>query len=161
MQTWLKVAGGSADHVETQLNKIFVGTLKAVTCSMTIRQTGIHCDMTCPNGGTCRKNRTVDSYVCDCQPSYTGRRCEDLVEDTTVATTHRTTAKAIPTTTDKAIPTTTVKAIPTTTVKAIPTTTTSGSNFTSPTTPSPLDVFDVFAYVVLLVVVAIVFVVAI
>ena len=124
------------------------------SCQMTLKRTFIHCDMTCPNGGTCRKNRTVDSYFCDCQPRYTGIRCEVSMEDTTVATTHTATVKAIPTTT--------VNAIPTTTVKAIPTTTTVGSNLssrnvTSPTTPSPLDVFDVFAYVVLPVFVAIVF----
>ena len=151
-------------HSSTGRDKIFVGALKAVTCSMAIRQTVLHCDMTCPNGGTCRKNHTVDSYVCDCQPRYTGRRCEDLVEDTTVATTHATAVKAIPTTT--------VKAIPTTTVKAIPTATTSGSNIssrnvTSPTTPSPpttrspLDVFDLFAYVFLPVFLTILFIYAI
>ena len=114
-----------------------------ISCKMTLLRRHIHCDRTCPNGGTCRKSRTATSeeYVCDCQPRYTGRRCEDLVEDTTVAATHATT----------------VKAIPTTTVKAIPTTTTNGSNFTSPATPSSFDVDDLFAYVVLPVFVAIVF----
>ena len=170
-------------HNSTGSDKIRVQDLIVKYSLMTLKRSFIHCDMKCPNGGTCRKNRTVDSYVCDCQPPYTGRHCEVSIEDTTVATTHSTTVKAIPTTTVKAIPTTTVKAIPTTTVKAIPTTTikaiptttTRGSNLSSrnvtspttpsppspPTTPSPLDVFDLFAYVVLPVFLAIVFLYAI
>ena len=138
-------------HNATGRDKIFVGSVNVKICRMAIRRTSIHCDKTCPNGGTCRKNNTGDSYVCDCQPRYTGRRCDVPLEDTIMAPAH----------------TTTVKAIPTTTVKAIPTTTTSGSNLssryvTSPTTPAPLDVlYDKFPYAVLPVFVAFVFLCAI
>ena len=146
-------------HNSTGRDRIFVESSIVKYYQMTLKRYGIHCDMTCPNGGTCRKNRTVDSYVCDCQPPYTGRLCEVSMEDTTVATTH----------------TATVKAIPTTTVKAIPTTTTRGSNLSSrnvtapttpsphspPTTPSPLDVFDLFAYEFVPVFLAILFLYAI
>ena len=137
-------------HNSTGQDKLFVGNVNVTICRMAILRTGIHCDKTCPNGGTCRKNSTGDSYFCDCQPRYTGRLCEVPLEDTTVATTRTATVKAIPSTT--------VKAIPTTTVKAIPTTTTSGEH----TTPAPLDaLYDIFPYVFLPVCVAIVFLCAI
>ena len=148
-------------HNSTGRDKIFVGIaipaiiINVKTCQMAIRRTLLHCDKTCPNGGTCRKSSrpTGYAYVCDCQPRYTGRRCEVSLKDTTVATAH----------------TTTVKAIPSTTVKAIPTTTTSGGNLSSryitsaPTTTAPLDALsDVFlTYIFLPVFAVIVFLCAI
>ena len=121
-------------HNSTGSDKIFVLNAIVVHSIMTMRQTFIHCDRTCPNGGTCRKSSTGDSYVCDCHPRYIGRRCEVSMEETTVTTT------------------------PTATVKA---TNGSNRNVTSPTTSSPLDVFALLAFVVLPVFVAIAFVVAI
>ena len=130
----------------TGWDRLFMQYSDVTTCRMTIERTDIHCNKTCPNGGTCRKSDNPESYVCDCQPRYTGRRCEVSLEDTIVATIHTTTIKAIPTTTVKAITTTTVMAIPMT-----------SRTFTSPTTPSPVDGFDLFLYVYLPIFLAIVF----
>ena len=63
-------------HNSTGPDKLFAQDMIVIYSQMTLRRKCIHCDMTCPNGGTCRKDRITDSYVCDCQPRYTGRRCE-------------------------------------------------------------------------------------
>ena len=125
--TYLNLNG---HHNATMIDKLFFNNVDVKTCRMTIKRPFLYCDKTCPNGGTCRKSDNPESYVCDCQPRYTGRRCEVSLEDTTVATALTTTVKAIPMT---------------------------SRTFTSPTTPSPVDGFDLFVYVYLPISLAIVF----
>ena len=129
-------------HNSTGWNKIFMQYWHVKTCRMTIQRTFIQCDKTCPNGGTCRKSGTADSYLCDCQPRYTGRRCEVSLEDTTVATVHTTT-----------VHTTMVH------TTMVHTTTVHTATGTSPTTHSPVDVYDLFLYVYLPVFLSIVFII--
>ena len=132
-------------HNSTGRDKIFMGIVNVKTCLMAIHRNFLHCDNKCPNGGTCRKSSTGYSYFCDSQPRYTGRHCEVLLEDTTLATTHATTAKAIPTTTTRE-----------SNLRL------SSRDATSHTTTVSLDVLsDIFPYVFLTVVVVIGFLCAI
>ena len=128
-------------HNSTGWDKIFMQYWHVKTCRMTIQRSFIHCNTTCPNGGTCRKSRTADSYVCDCQPRYTGRRCEVLLEDNTVATVHTTT-----------VHTTTVH-----TTTGRPTC----RSVTSPSTHSPIDVYAISAVAFLSGFMAVAFLIAI
>ena len=115
-------------HNTTGSDLIFGHNIRRVAYArMAMRKTFIHCDKTCPNGGTCRKSRNADSYICDCRPRYTGSRCEVSLEDTTVAKAY-----------------TTTDIITSSSLRA-----SISRNVTSSTTPSPLDVYDLFAYLFL------------
>ena len=51
-------------HNSTGPHKIFAHNMTVKYAQMTVIQTFLRCDKTCPNGGTCRKSSTGDSYVC-------------------------------------------------------------------------------------------------